>query len=70
VKKFIVALIGVALTLIGIGLFVHGILSYEVKPQSPFGISQGAGWSDDARLECAVGAALAIGGSLLYRARN
>jgi len=58
-KLRLAPIFGVALILIGLGLFVYGILGRERF-----------GWSTEARLEAAVGAALAVGGLLTLRARK
>ncbi len=60
--------IGVALTLIGAGLLIHGILGYSSRGDSFSGTW--SGWSTQAKLEAAVGVALAVGGSLFCRARK
>lgn len=62
--------LGVALILIGVGLLVYGILDFGGGGQDRYGGFRRWGWSAEARLTTAVGAVLAIGGSLLYRARN
>jgi hypothetical protein len=68
--------LGVALILIGVGLFLYGIVgSYSSSarstlPSLPFGAGGRSRWPTEARLEAAIGAAVAVGGLLLYRARK
>jgi len=69
--------VGGVLTSIGVGLFVHGFWAVIFREAATFMFTEtpwGAGRLDAAltiaRLEAAIGAALAVGGLLLYRARK